>query len=362
MQNDIMMYVGCFTARDRGGSGTGGIGVFRSRDGGRFERIQTAEQFNPSFLALSEDKRFLYGVQGKGKELYAYAINDEDGTLTFLNSVEAGPGLACEVCGGYLYAVAGTVQIYLLNADGSIGERVAAFTPEGTVGPITGVQKSAQPHHILHDVQRRNFAVPCRGMDVVHIYHHDAEAGCVEPVSALHTYGGFYPRHIAFHPTLPVAYQLLERFGMILVCRYENGTLTPIETLPSVSPDFVGLFNAAGEIFVHPNGRLLGVSNRGENSIGMFRILDDGRLAPVGWTKEQVSIPRFYTFDERGEYLYCANIGQCPADRPITREGDAIPGTGDITVFRVNADTGALTFTGERIEIPAPSCILFRTL
>lgn len=362
MRNDKMMYVGCFTAQDRGGNGSGGIGVFRSRDGGPFERVQTVEQFNPSFLALSEDRRFLYGVQGKGRELYAYAVDDTDGTLRFLNSVEAGPGLACEVCGGYLYVVAGTVQIYRLNADGSIGARVAVFTPEGTVGPITGVQKSAQPHHILHDAQRRLFAVPCRGMDVVHLYRHDTETERVESVSALHTYPGFYPRHIAFHPTQELAYQLLERYGLILACRYENGVLTPFQSIPSVSPEFVGQFNAAGEIFVHPNGRLLGVSNRGENSLGMFRILPDGALQPLGWTKGQVSIPRFFTFDERGEYLYCANIGRCPADRPITREGDAIPGTGDITVFRVDTETGALTFTGERIAIPAPSCILFRQL
>lgn len=362
MQNDLIMYVGCFTTRDRGGNGTGGIGVFRSRNGKPFERIQTAEQFNPSFLALSEDKRFLYGVQGKGQEIYAYAVNEQEGTLSFLNSVHAGPGLAIEVCNGYLYAVAGTVQIYQLLESGFIGPRVAELTPEGETGPIPSVQKSAQPHHILHDTNRDCFAVPCRGMDVVHLYRYVPETQQIKAVSELHTYGGFYPRHIAFHPVLPVAYQLLERFGLILACRYENGTLIPFETLPSVSPDFVGSFNAAGEIFVHPNGKLLAVSNRGENSIGMFRIHEDGGLSPIGWTKDNVSIPRFFTFDETGARLFCANIGQCPLDRPISREGDAIPGTGDITVFHVDQETGCLTFTGERIAIPAPSCILFKTL
>lgn len=94
----------------------------------------------------------------------------------------------------------------------------------------------------------------------------------------------------------------------------------------------------------------------------MFHILEDGRLQLIGWTKEHVSIPRFFTFDDEGGRLYCANIGQCPPDRPITKEGDAIPGTGDITVYDVNSKTGELTFTGERIPIPAPSCILFKTL
>lgn len=361
-QNTTMMYVGCFTAKERGGNGEGGIGVFKKTGDGAFERVQTVEQFNPSYLAMSEDKRFLYGVQGRGHAVYAYAIDEKTGLLSFLNSVETGAGLSCEVCNGYLYVVAGEVLIFRLAPDGSIGERVAAFTPEGTLGPITGVQHGAQPHHILHDAQGLNFAVPCRGMDEVHVYRHCPQTQTVQQLSVLHTYGGSYPRHIAFHPEKSVAYQLLERYGMVLTCRYEDGVLTPVELLPTVRPEFVELFNAAGEIMVHPNGKLLCVSNRGENSLVMYRILDNGRLKTLGWTRENVSVPRFYTFDEDGSHLYCANIGQCPPGKPITREADAIPGTGDITVFRVNAETGELTFTGERIPISAPSCILFKQI
>ena len=361
-KNTIMMYVGCFTMKERGGNGDGGIGVFKKEPNGSFERVQTVPQFNPSYLAMSEDKKFLYGVQGKGHEIYSYAIDEETGRLSFINSIKSGAGLACEVCNGYLYVVAGTVQIFQLNEDGSIGDQIASFSPKGEVGPITGVQHAAQPHHILHDIQKHFFAVPCRGMDSVHVYFHDIHENKVDEVSVLHTYGGSYPRHIAFHPTKPVAYQLLERYGMVLMCHYGTGVLTPVEMLPTVPPEFVGLFNAAGEIAVHPNGELLAISNRGANNIAMFHILEDGRLQLIGWTKEHVSIPRFFTFDDEGGRLYCANIGQCPPDRPITKEGDAIPGTGDITVYDVNSKTGELTFTGERIPIPAPSCILFKTL
>jgi len=362
MQNKTIMYVGCFTASNRGGLDKGGIGVFEKAADGKWVQIQTAEQFNPSFLAFSEDKRFLYGVQGQGTEIYAYSIDENTGKLTFLNSVESGPGLAIDVFNGYIYAVAGTVQIYRINDDGSIGERVANFTPEGEIGPITGVQRGAQPHHILHDCQKQHFAVPCRGIDTVHIYKHDTSTGEIKNTCSLKAYGASYPRHIAFHPDKPIAYQLLERYGMVLTCRYEDGVLTPINMLPTVPPEFTGPFNAAGEILVHPNGKLLGISNRGHNSIVIYHIADDGTLTTVGWTTEGVSVPRFYTFDESGDYLYCANIGQSPKDCPITREADAIAGTGDITVYSVNGETGELLFTGERISIPAPSCILFKSI
>ena len=360
MSGTQYMYVGCFTAIDRGGSGTGGIVVYKREKSKPWKQIQIVENFNPSYLSLSEDKRFLYGIQGKGSRVFSYAISEQSGMLSSLNSVETTAGLACEAYGGYLYIVAGTVQIYKLEDDGSIGEKMQDFMPTGIVGPISKTQKCAQPHHILHDAQNRFFAVPCRGMDVVHVYDYNPKSNAVEDICAMQTYGASYPRHIAFHPELPIAYLLLERYGMVLTCHYEDGVLTPVEMLPTVPSDFVGLYNAAGEIFVHPSKRWLGISNRGHNSIVLFHIREDGSLCDPQWTRGPISVPRFYSFSQDGTELYCANIGETPTDRPLMGEAEAIPGTGSITVFRVDTQTGTLQFTGEKIDIPAPSCILFR--
>ena len=165
MAEKTYMYVGCFTEPERAGTGSGGIVVFEKTGDGPWKRIQTVEQRNPSFLAMSEDKNFLYNVQGGGDRLCAYAINERTGKLSFLNSVPSKAGLALEVCNGYLFVAAGDISVYPLKEDGSIENEVARLTPTGEIGPMKGIQHSAQPHHILHDAQKKYFAVPCRGMD-----------------------------------------------------------------------------------------------------------------------------------------------------------------------------------------------------
>ena len=356
------MYVGGFTVVDRGGTGSGGIHVFSSENGLDWTHVQQVDIFNPSFLALSEDQRYLYGIQGNGNTVYAYAIDPNDGTLRCINSLPANKGLACEVHEGYLYVAAEGVQIYRLREDGGIGEKVIDFAPTGEVGPITGVQRAAQPHHILHDPSGACFAVPCRGYDCVHIYRFYPDSGKVEDVSTLRTYPGFYPRHIAFHPRRPLAYLVLERFGMVVSCRFENGVLSPFSMIPTVPDSFTGRYNAASEIMVHPDGKHVCVSNRGTQSLAMFSINEEGGLSPIGWTTEAVSMPRFFTFFGDGSLLFCGNIGETIPGKEAMREFEVVAGTGSISIYRVDTRTGSLIYTGKRIPVPAPSCILFRTV
>ena len=361
MAEKTYMYVGCFTEPERAGTGSGGIVVFEKTGDGPWKRIQTVEQRNPSFLAMSEDKNFLYNVQGGGDKLCAYAINERTGKLSFLNSVPSKAGLALEVCNGYLFVAAGDISVYPLKEDGSIENEVARLTPTGEIGPMKGIQHSAQPHHILHDAQKKFFAVPCRGMDVVHIYNFDAPSRTVRAVSKLDTYGGLYPRHIAFHPQMPVAYVLLERYGFVLSCRYENGAIIPFESHVTVDRDFVNLYNGAAEIQIHPNGRILGISNRGHNSIALFSIREDGGLEHRSWIRERICVPRYFAFDASGVYVLSCNMGEIPAGRMLMKEKQAVPGTGTITLYRLDTERVSATFTGESIPIAAPACLLMKT-
>ena len=101
---------------------------------------------------------------------------------------------------------------------------------------------------------------------------------------------GFGPRHLDFHPTLPVVYVSRERENKLDVYRLTNGTLDPQpifvkDTL--AEPGNIRSRQAASTVHVHPNGRLVYVSNRafdtvdfegkkifpgGENNIAVFAI------------------------------------------------------------------------------------------
>jgi 6-phosphogluconolactonase len=101
--------------------------------------------------------------------------------------------------------------------------------------------------------------------------------------------------------------------------------------------------NTTAEIQVAPSGNYLYVSNRGHNSIVIFRIDPaNGMLAPTGWEPTQGRTPRFFGLDPTGAMLYAANLD-----------------SDNIVAFRVEETTGKLTPTGQIVETGSPSCIIF---
>src|SRR5579864_606677 len=120
------------------------------------------------------------------------------------------------------------------------------------------------------------------------------------------------------------------------------GRLKELQTVSTLPKDFRGLNNSA-EIEVHPNGKFLYASNRGHDSIALFR-LDDrkGTLTPVEQVSTLGKTPRNFAIDPTGAYLLAANQD-----------------SNDIVVFRIDQQTGRLSATGSKLEVPSPVCILF---
>jgi len=84
-------------------------------------------------------------------------------------------------------------------------------------------------------------------------------------------------------------------------------------------------------------------SNRGHNSIAVFAI-DPGKgtLTPVEQAPTQGKVPRNFAIDPTGAYLFAANQN-----------------SGDVVLFRIDANTGRLTPTGEKMEVSSPVCVVF---
>jgi 6-phosphogluconolactonase len=65
-------------------------------------------------------------------------------------------------------------------------------------------------------------------------------------------------------------------------------------------------------------------------------------LSVVGHESTRGKTPRNFGIDLTGKYLLAANQG-----------------SGTIVQFRIDAETGKLTATGNELEIPAPVCVKF---
>ena len=97
------------------------------------------------------------------------------------------------------------------------------------------------------------------------------------------------------------------------------------------------------EIAVHPNGNFLYASNRGDDSIAVFRIDPrKGTLTDIDRVSTQGKTPRNFAIDPSGTRLYAANQD-----------------SNSVVVFRIDEQTGGLTPDGKVFEVPSPVCVLF---
>jgi 6-phosphogluconolactonase len=122
----------------------------------------------------------------------------------------------------------------------------------------------------------------------------------------------------------------------------EKGALKVVQTITTLPKDFKGTSYTA-EVQVHPSGKFLYGSNRGNDSIAIFSIdPKTGELTAVGHQASQIKTPRNFGIDPTGAYLLVANQG-----------------SGSIVVFRIDQKTGELKMVDAPVEVPAPVCVKF---
>jgi 6-phosphogluconolactonase (cycloisomerase 2 family) len=360
----LFAYVGAFTTPQRKGHG-GGINVYRVDPiTGAWTHVQLLEIVNPSFLALDRARRFLYSVHADLDEVSAYAIDTQDGHITALNRQSCGGKnpvhLSVDPTGRWIVTAnytAGSVGLVPIEKDGTLGPRSDLVTLTGEPGPDRKQQASSHPHNAVFDPGGRFVAVPDKGLDRIFVFRLDATSGKLTPnhPPSVATRAGAGPRHIAFHPKMPLAYVINELGSNVTTYRFDpqQGTLQPLQIVPSIPPSYTGN-NTGAEIAVAPFGGIVYASNRGYDSIAVFAVdRRDGTLTPVGWAPTHAKSPRFFGLDPAARFLYAAN-----ADEGFSDEKN----TDRIVPFRINRVNGMLTATGQLIKTNSPCTIVFASV
>ena len=273
---------GAFTTPERKGHG-GGINVYRvNPTSGAWTHEQLFEIDNPSFLTLDRAQRFLYSVHADLDEVSAYAIDKQNGHIAALNRQSCGGKnpvhLSIDPTGRWIVTAnysAGSVGVVPIEKDGTLGPRCDLVTLTGEPGPDGKRQTNSHPHDAVFDPNGRFVAVPDLGFDRIFVFRLDAANGKLTPNDPpfVATRAGAGPRHIAFHPKMPLAYVINELGSSVATYRFDpqRGSLQPIQILPSTPADYTGN-NHGAEIAVAPSGRVVYASNRGHDSIGIFAV------------------------------------------------------------------------------------------
>jgi 6-phosphogluconolactonase (cycloisomerase 2 family) len=241
-----------------------------------------------------------------------------------------------------------------IEKDGTLGPRSDLVNLSGEPGPDGKRQASSHPHDAVFDPSGRFLAVPDLGFDRIFVFRLDPASGKLTPNDPpfVKTRAGAGPRHIAFHPKMPLAYVINELGSSVATYRFDpqHGSLHPIQIVPSTPANYTGN-NHGAEIAVAPSGRVVYASNRGHDSIGVFAVnAGDGTLTPAGWALTHAKSPRFFCLDPGAKHLYAAN-----ADEGFSEQQN----TDTIVPFTINQANGMLTPTGQVLKANSPCTIVF---
>lgn len=384
------LYVGSWMDED--GISGGGIRLFKQNGlNGTLELIDRyREDIAAGYICISSDNKYLYAVDEIKRKpesvqtdgsIYAFRINQTDGTLTELNHISS-----CGVFPNYLAVSADNEWLFGVNYGSedivvksrcnekgeyileNIYEESSMFSvklrPDGGLEKICDMktfsgepsrfyewfQSSPHPHCIGIDPQSRMLLVADRGCDEILACNYNQKDGKLKNFNRYGTRRGIGPRNCVFHPSLPYVYVAGEVKPYILAYEYdaETAALKLISEYLTVQEELVYdgenvFFDCAhpSDIRIHPNGKFLYIANRGPDTITCFGIQEDGKLTFIEQISTEGNWPWSFAMDLKGEYMYVGNKN-----------------TQNISAFHIDIN-GILVFTGELTDAERTVCLKY---
>ena len=317
-----------------------------------------AETPSPSFLALHPNGKVLDAVNethdgpGNSGMVTAFAIDPATGRLTKINeqsSRGADPcHLAVDATGQYLVVAnytGGNFVVFPLGEDGHLAAASSTLTNRGA-GPNHERQDGPHAHDVVFDAANRFLIAVDLGLDQLFVYRFDLGLGSFtfgDPASA-RVPPGAGPRHFAFHPDGRHGYSINELDSTVTALEWDpsTGKLTADASVSTLPAGFTGE-NSTAEVEVDSRGRFLYGSNRGHDSIAVFRINPvSGALTLIAHTLTRGKEPRHFALDPTGRWLVAGNQN-----------------SNTLAVFRVDQTGGTLSPVGDLVSVGSPVRVLF---
>ena len=316
-----------------------------------FGLVIRGQQLNAGYFWTKGDMLYQGGEFTDAAKFSCFKINDEDGSLDYVNGLEVDGSGLCMINGtGKTLLGAefwtGNLLSCRLNDDGSIGELKTFIHHEGS-SVVLPRQECAHVHSVYPTPDGR-FAVACDlGMDKLVIYKINEDStltpnGNCEFVKVP---AGIGPRHFAFHPNRKFAYLITEMTDEILTFRFdeEKGSFTQIDRRSGLPEDFSGETMAA-EIKTSADGRFLYTTHRKCNIISVFRLdPETGIPERIAGFDSFGAGPRSFAISPDGTKMAIAN-----------RDGN------NVAVCEVDPETGMLGELLWKAVVMEPCTVVWR--
>ena len=303
---------------------------------------------DPSYMAFSADKEYLYAVNESGEDSYisAFRFDAETGHLQFINKVQAGGADPCFISCSENHVITGNysggnICVFKRNTDGSVSERVQNIQHTGSsVNPTR--QNKPHVHQAIFSNDKKFVLVNDLGTDLVtsYFYNKNSYDAVLALCDTLRVKAGSGPRHLTFNKKGNIAYLIQELDGTLTTFSFNKGKMKKLNETSVVK--LTDLVTGAADIHLSPDGKYLYATNRGTiNDISCFKIDKNGIPEFVEQISVQGNGPRNFNITSDGKYVLVGNQK-----------------SNQIVVLQRNKQTGKLTDTGIRINVGAPVCIL----
>lgn len=340
-------FVGTYTSGE-----SEGIYKYQINKQGKLKKIGLfAKSENPSYLTISNDKKYLVAVNetnnadGSGT-VESFRIHTD--SLEFLSRSSSGGAHPCYVSlneKSYVITAnysGGNLGLLKLQDNGSLTELLDIQQHSGSGS--TDRQRGPHAHCAMFTGDGHDIIAADLGTNAVWFSRLDEEKEKIVPVfpHKLKMETGAGPRHIAIHPDGKNIYVINELNNTIsLLSPDENGKYQVKTSFSTLPEDFDGESFCA-DIHISSDGKFLYASNRGHNSIAAYKIIpQSGILKHIGFYPDDINWPRNFSFSPDENFLIVANQK-----------------SGSIVSFKRNSKTGALEYI-DKIEAPDPVCIKF---
>ena len=299
-----------------------------------------AKTKNPSFITYAPNKKHIYAVgEDSNGTISAFDV-DKNGQLTFINRVKSIGGAPCHVSinetGNKAVASnysGGNIAIFNINKDGSLNEASLVFNHN------TSTEKSHA--HSAQFYKNDLFAADLGRNSVYQYQTKDPKNYTLKTDAIVNTEANAGPRHFSLTKDGKFIYIINELNSTITAVKKVENHFELIHNKSTLSKDYIGK-NACADIHLSKDERFLYGSNRGENSIAVFkRNRNNGEIEKIQNISVHGDWPRNFSIDTTGKFLLVANQK-----------------SNNISVFKLDTNSGLLTFIKD-YKAPTPVCLLF---
>lgn len=346
----VRFFIGSYTEYPIPGFGGIGHGIYSVElhtKTGELSIKHTIKSRNPSYLAISDDNKFLYAVSELDKssnpKARSFAIND-DFSLSFLNEQAIPGGYPCHIiskANNVMVAcyVTGNLLHYSTRANGELMPRVTEFKHSGC-SVNKERQEGPHAHQVALHPNGREVYVCDLGIDTIKAYKLEENVLTPNPAKDCRVSEGSGPRHLVFNPEGNCAYVLNELTGTVAILEHKQDRFTAINDYTTLPEDFKGLPSSSA-IRLHPNGKYLYAGNRRLEAITIFEI-DHNTLKIIDIQYTHGKELREFNITPDGNWLIACHQN-----------------SHDTVVYRIGGN-GTLKEYYRTTDILSPVCVVFK--